>query len=288
MKHIFIKSTFYSLIFLGFCFCNTKQTKPVKNKINISDSITVKKDLNKHFENCQVEGSIALFDRSQQKWTVTDSTDYKKVTLPASTFKIINLLIALETGVVKNENEIIKWPGKTDTVKYGYRPEIYHNMTVRKAFEVSAGWVFIELAKKIGKDNYKHYLHKSQYGNGNISLSEDDFWNFGDFGISPLNQVQFLNRLYEYKLPFSKKNIDIVKNVMIAEKKDDYTISAKTGWTRDKGLNTGWWVGYVENGKGTFFFATRLVQDRKNNAANFGQCRKDITKSILKELEIIK
>ena len=82
----------------------------------------------------------------------------KKETQPASTFKVINLLIALETGVIKDENEIVKWVGTTDTVRYGYRPEIYRDMTVKKAFEVSAGWVFIELAKKVGREKYLHYL----------------------------------------------------------------------------------------------------------------------------------
>ena len=75
----------------------------------------------------------------------------KQETLPASTFKIINLLIALETKTISSEKEIVKWVGSTDTLKYGYRPEIYHDMTVSEAFEVSAGWVFVELAKKIGK-----------------------------------------------------------------------------------------------------------------------------------------
>lgn len=28
-------------------------------------------------------------------------------------------------------------------------------MSVKEAFELSTGWVFVELAKKIGKDNYK-------------------------------------------------------------------------------------------------------------------------------------
>ena len=70
-------------------------------------------------------------------------------------------MIALETNTIKDENEIIKWVGSTDTVKYGYRPEIYHDMPVKEAFELSAGWVFVELAKKIGKDTYRKHLAES-------------------------------------------------------------------------------------------------------------------------------
>lgn len=51
--------------------------------------------------------------------------------------------------------------------------------------------------------------------------------------------------------------------------------------------NTGWWVGYVERKDNMYFFATRLLQDRKNNRADFSRCRKEITKSVLQVLGII-
>lgn len=240
-----------------------------------------------YFDSCQVDGSTVIFDNSKKEWIVSDTLEIKKETLPASTFKIINLLIALETKTIKDENEIIKWVGKTDTIKYGYRPEIYHDMTVKEAFKVSAGWVFIELAKKIGKEEYKKYLSQCSYGNLNLTEKDDDFWNFGSFGISPINQVEFLKKLYDNKLPFSKRNIDIVKKVMISEQVNEYTISAKTGWTRENNTNTGWWIGYLETKSNTYFFATRLLQSRSNNSDDFGSCRKEITKKIFKELQII-
>ncbi len=84
-----------------------------------------------------------------------------------------------------------------DTVRYGYRPDIYHDMTVKEAFEQSAGWVYLELAKQIGRERYKTYLAKCQYGNGNLSETGVDFWNFGPFAISPQNQIRFLKALYE-------------------------------------------------------------------------------------------
>lgn len=37
-------------------------------------------------------------------------------------------LIVLEKGVISDENQIVQWPGKTDRVKYDYRPDIYHDM----------------------------------------------------------------------------------------------------------------------------------------------------------------
>lgn len=251
------------------------------------DNVSVRPEFRKYFDECRVDGSIVIYDVKKQSWIVSDTTGIKLETLPASSFKILNLLIALETGVIRDENEIIKYTGNVDTVKYGYRPETYHDMSVKEAFEVSAVWVFLNLAEKIGRDNYRKFLQRCNYGNYDLSQIDPDFWNFGKFAVSPLNQTIFIKDLYEEKLPFSKRNIEIVKRVMKTEETAEYTIYAKTGWTRENNINTGWWVGYVENRNGTWCFATRLLQDRKFNRSDFGMCRKNITKNILRELKVI-
>jgi beta-lactamase class D len=61
------------------------------------------------------------------------------------------------------------------------------------------------------------------------------------------------------KLPFSKRNMDIVKRVMITEQNSAYTIRSKTGWTMANDMNTGWWVGYLEKKDEVYFFATRSI-----------------------------
>lgn len=208
-------------------------------------------------------------------------------TLPASTFKVINTLIALETGVVTDEQEIIKWPGKTDTVKYGYRPDIYHDMSLKEAFKLSAGWVYVELAKRIGKESYQQFLSKSNYGNADVTINDPDFWNFGKLAISPANQIQILIGVYQESLPFSKKSFQILKEIMKEEQTDRYTLQAKTGWTREGGKDTGWWIGYVERKDNVFFFATRLIKDRNSKNPDFAKCRKEITKTVLKQLHML-
>lgn len=283
MRRLFIRLLL--TVFIISCSANRRAKQNILGLNN--DNTLVQEDFKKYFDKCSVEGSIAIFDQNNQKWILSDTVDIKKETLPASTFKIINLLIALETKTIADENELIKWVGKTDTVKYGYRPEIYHDMTVKEAFEVSAVWVFIELAKKVGKENYKKYLVICNYGNQNLSQSDDDFWNFGGFAISPINQVTFMKNLYEEKLPFSKRNIEIIKRVMVTEQNNNFLIRAKTGWTRENNINTGWWIGYIDNNSGVYFFATRLLQDRKYNRDDFGSCRKDITKQVFRDLKII-
>lgn len=248
-------------------------------------------NLQKPFKECGIPGSITLYDYQQKKWIFSDEKDAQYATLPASTFKIINTLIALETGTAKDENHIVKWPGTTDTVKYGYRPSIYHDISMKEAFQKSAGWAYVEMAKIIGKKTYRRYLKKCNYGNVDLSQKDADFWNFGPFAISPKNQVEVLKAIYEEKLPFSKRNYQILKKIMVVEKVKNYTIRAKTGWTRDGGKDTGWWVGYVTKGQGkkkeVYFFATRLIKPRSVKNKRFSRCRKTITKKVLRQLGVI-
>ncbi|RYZ62591.1 MAG: class D beta-lactamase [Chitinophagaceae bacterium] len=244
-------------------------------------------DLVKPFKKCNIQGSTIVYGFHNQKWYVSDTADANRETLPASTFKVINLLIALQTGTIKDENTVVKWVGSTDTTLYGYRPEIYRDMTVKEAFEESAGWVFIELAKKIGKEKYLHYLKACGYGNLRLTEQGADFWNFGSFAISPKNQVDFLVKVYTNQVPFSDRNIAILKKVMITETTQAYTIRSKTGWTRWEGNDIGWWVGYVTNKNKTYFFATRISKRRSESNAAFGNCRKTITKEILRQLNAI-
>lgn len=264
-----------------------ERTSPSKDFNNPTEQTIIRPDFKKYFNECGTAGAIVIYDYNKNRYIVSDTVNTRLETLPASTFKIINMLIILETGTITSENDVVKWQGNVDTAKYGYRPDIYHDITVRKAFEVSAGWAFIELAKRIDRSVYKKYLTQCGYGNVNLSEPDSDFWNFGPLGISPVSQIEILKKLYDGKLPFSKKNMDIVKKVMISEQNSMYTVHSKTGWTMANQTNTGWWVGYLEKQNDIYFFATRLIQDRKENRPDFSECRKQITKSVLRDLKII-
>lgn len=237
-------------------------------------------DLRTPFRDCGLSGSITVYDYNKGEWTMSDRVDAQLQMPPASTFKIINLLIALETGIIHDENDVVGWIGSIDTTLYGYRPSTYKDMSVKEAFEVSAGWVFMELAKKVGRERYLHYLKACDYGNKEAT-DEPDFWNFGPLAISPRNQVEFLIKVYKGQLPFSKRNLEILKRVMVSEQTNTYAIRSKTGWGMAGGMDIGWWVGYVEGNGNVHFFATRLVKDRETVNSNFGSCRIDITKKVL-------
>lgn len=234
-----------------------------------------------YFKQCNVEGSTTIYDYKEKKWIFTDSVDAYRETLPASTFKIINSLIALETKTVKDENEILFWDQK-DKKFFGKSMAVWNKDTdLKNAYKNSTIWFYVEIAKRVGRKKYKKYLKETNYGNSNLDTKGVDFWNYGEFGVSPVNQIEFLIKLYENKLPFSLKNIEKVKNIMISEGNSAITYHDKTGWTRKNGKDIGWHVGYAETPDNTYFFATRLTENVYPENRDFSKCRSKITKDIL-------
>ncbi|MFD2744293.1 MULTISPECIES: penicillin-binding transpeptidase domain-containing protein [Sphingobacterium] len=238
------------------------------------------------FDTYAVSGSTTIYVYNNKTWLFTDSVDAHTETLPASTFKIMNALIALEEKAVKDEHEVLKW----DRIrKKHFDTEIdswNKDTDLKTAYKNSTIWFFVRLAEKIGRTNYQQYLEKCDYGNANLSEKGTDFWNYGDFGITPKNQVEFLVHLHENKVPFSSETSSTVKEIMISEKTDAYILREKTGWTRKADQDIGWWVGYIETPEQLLFFATRIKKDVKQNNPNFSKARKEITKSILSDMSI--
>lgn len=244
-------------------------------------------DSRKYFDKFSLCGSTTIFDYNNKKWFFTDSIDAQIQTLPASTFKIINSLIALEEKVIQDENEVLKWNGVKRSLFGKEIPQWYKDTDLKTAYENSTIWFYVRMAERIGRNKYFEYLKESKYGNLNFSEKGTDFWNYGDFKISPKNQIEFLVQLYENKVSFSQKTINTVKEIMISENIDGYIFRDKTGWTRKDGIDIGWWVGYVETPDNIFFFATRIKKEVSNINPDFSKARKEITKAILKGLNAI-
>ncbi len=238
----------------------------------------------KYFDSLGLTGSTTIYDYKNKRWIFTDNQDAETATLPASTFKIPNSLLALEFKAVQDENEILEWDGE-QKLHLGNVVNSWNKDTdLKNAFKNSAIWFYVEVAKRIGRQRYQKTLSQCEYGNDNFSEQGADFWNYGEFAITPQNQIEFLIKLYDNNLPFSKQTIEKVKDIMISEKTDNYLYRDKTGWTRKNGIDIGWWVGYVETKDNVYFFATRLLKEVGDNNPNFLKGRKEITKQILSEI----
>ncbi|MBA3683128.1 MAG: class D beta-lactamase [Bacteroidetes bacterium] len=237
----------------------------------------VRADLKKYFEQYKVTGSFALYDEQKDTYILTDPAEFKKAYSPASTFKICNSLIGLETGVINNEDFIIKWDSVVrDNVKWNKDHDL------KTAYKNSTVWYYRELARRVGGKQMKYWLDKAQFGNADTSGGIDLFWLRGGLRITPQQQLDFLKRLHDNKLPFSKRSTDIVKKIMIAKDTLGYVVRAKGGWS-DGDPNTGWYVGYVETKSNVYYFANCIHTPDFNKAP----ARIEIVYRILEELKLI-
>lgn len=237
-------------------------------------------NLERHFKQHGYVGTIVLYDTAQKKYIIENPKRAEQGFLPASTYKVFNSLVALESGVVKDENFVIPWDG----VKRE-REEVNHDHTLKSAVEYSVLPYFEEVARRVGKKRMQEYVNRTGYGNQKIGGKQVAFWLTGDMRISARQQVDFLMRLYNNTLPFSLRSMEIVKRILPTEKVGNSIIHAKTGWAQPGDKNLGWWVGWVESKKGLVFFAMNMEGKRPDD--KFGEARKTVTLAILKELGYI-
>jgi len=161
---------------------------------------------------------------------------------PASTFKIFNSLVGLETAVAPDDRLMIKW----DSIDR-HRPEWNKDMTMAEAFKVSNVGYYQELARRIGATRMKHYIDTVKYGNMNMTGGIDQFWLNDSLQISADEQAGFVKRMYFAELPFSERSQRIVRNMMLQEETPGYKLYYKTGTGRISGDKYIYWVtGFVE------------------------------------------
>ena len=183
-------------------------------------------------------------------------------------------MIALQTSAIKSVNDTIKWDGIDKGWKLWNKDQ-----TMKTAMPISCVWFYQELARRIGKKQMQNWVDKVNYGNRNIGEKIDNFWLEGDLRISAKEQILFIEKLINNELQFDKKIQETVKEIMVTDSTEAYTIHSKTGWTNQ----IGWNVGYVETKKNKWIFAMNMDIIKEEDA----KYRKKITYEILKIEQII-
>lgn len=232
------------------------------------------------FQEFGVNGSIIIYDSSKKKVYEHNSPRNSTAFLPASTFKVLNTLIALETGVIKGDVDVLTWDG----IKRDF--DVWNQDTnLRQAFKNSTVWFYQVLARKIGSERMQNFINKVGYGNQQIGKPEniDKFWLEGALQITPRQQIQFLQKVRSEKLPFSKRNLNLLKDIMIVEQTPNYTLRGKTGWVTSTNPNIGWIVGYLEQNNQVYYFATNI--DMSNS--KLAPARIKITRRCLEKLGLL-
>ncbi|MBE9106493.1 class D beta-lactamase [Nostoc cf. edaphicum LEGE 07299] len=234
----------------------------------------------RHFQEFGREGSILIYDSKNNRIYEHNPQRNATAIAPASTFKIFNALVALETGVVPDDVAVLTWDGIHREIDAWN-----HDTNLRQAFKDSTVWFYQVLARRAGYERMQQFINKVGYGNRQIGTVADidRFWLQQPLQITPKEQIKFLQRLYQGDLPFSQRTINLVKDIMVREQTPDYTLRGKTGWLTSTKPNVGWFVGYLEQNKNVYFFATTLDMQKSEDAP----ARIEITRRSLKDLGLL-
>ncbi len=246
------------------------------------NNVIVDDSLKKYFDANNVTGTFGLFDNGQGNFTVYNLSRYRdSAYLPASTFKIVNSLIGLQTGRISNEKMVIKWDGVVRQI-----PQWNKDLTMAEAFKLSAVPYYQEVARRIGKDTMQLWLDSLHYGTQKIKSRVDTFWLDNSLKIKPDEQLGLVKKLYFQQLPFDKRPQTIVKKIMLQESNANYQLSYKTGLGVDeKGNGIGWIVGWIEENQHPYFFVLNV---EGSPATDMTEMRITILKSILQQLGFFK
>jgi beta-lactamase class D len=78
-------------------------------------------------------GTVLVYDANQNSYAAGHAERIDRRLIPASTFKILNSLVALEAGVIADQRTVIKWDGVARE-----RTEVNRDLDLQAAFRLSA------------------------------------------------------------------------------------------------------------------------------------------------------
>lgn len=236
--------------------------------------------LKQYFDQYKVDGCFGLFDNGTGEFKIYQLAKYRdSAVTPASTFKIVNSLIGLETGIIANDSSMLQWDG------HPYRSECDTSLRMRDAFKLSCLNWYQQLARTIGKEKMQHYLDTLGYaarkGTFKITGPVDSFWLNNSAKVTADEQLGMVKQLYFEKLPFQKRTQKIVRKMMLQEDNANYTLSYKTGLGKtEDGRPIGWIIGWVEENQHPYFFT--LMIDQAATGVDVLSIRTPLLKDILK------
>lgn len=218
--------------------------------------------LAKLFADRGLEGTVVISSlRTGRSFVHNDARANRRLPV-ASTFKIINTLIALQERAIAGKDDTLHWDGQIHDF-----PDWNRDQTLASAFKVSCVWCYQELARRIGADAYRRYLQQTEYGELREPFALTEFWLDGSLQISAAEQVEFLRKLVRRSLPFDEFAYDTLRDIMLAEQTPAYALRAKTGWAARANPQIGWYVGYVETQAEVWVFALNIDVRGKDDLA---------------------
>lgn len=239
------------------------------------NNVTIRNDWEAIFRKYHLQGCFMLYDNGKNQFQVYNLDRTQQRFLPASTFKIMNSLVGLETGVISDTNMVIQWDGVVRPIAAWNK-----DMSMKEAFRVSCVPYYQEVARRIGHDRMKLWIDSVKYGNRQMGARVDTCWLDNSLQISPDEELGFVKKLYFDQLPFQKRTMRLVRDVMLFENMPQYKLYYKTGWGQTGNKQIAWIVGWEEEQQHPYFFVLNF--ETTDTTLNVPRVRMEILKTILK------
>lgn len=236
-----------------------------------------------------LNGTAVVYDATNQQYTIYNRDLAVTESSPCSTFKIISSLIALENGIIEPENSTRTWSGEIF-----WNEDWNKDIDFPEAFRTSCVWYYRQVIDDIGQDLMKRELDRLQYGNCDISDWEGrlntnnsnraltGFWIESSLLISPVEQVEVMERIFGDNSAYSEETQAELKQVMLLPEIDgtDITIYGKTGMGKANGIVVdAWFTGFAESTTGKIYFCVRLGRSDGMNVSS--QLAKEIATKVV-------
>ena len=225
-----------------------------------------------------LNGTAVVYDATNQQYTIYNRDLAVTESSPCSTFKIISSLIALENGIIEPENSTRTWSGEIF-----WNEDWNKDIDFPEAFRTSCVWYYRQVIDDIGQDLMQRELDKLQYGNCDISDWEGrlntnnsnraltGFWIESSLLISPVEQVEVMERIFGDNSAYSEKTQAELKQVMLLPEIDstDISIYGKKGMGKASGIVVdASFTGFAESTTGKIYFCVRLGRSDGMNVSS--------------------
>jgi beta-lactamase class D len=227
---------------------------------------------------------------------ITSTGECTKRHPPQSTFKLAISLMGYNEGILIDEahpvipfskgyaDDVESWKGPQDPASW---------------IKNSCVWYSQYITKKLGMNKFQSYVKKFDYGNQDVSgvkRKPDGLassWITSSLKISPEEQVLFLEKFLNSKLPVDEKSIRFTRNVFYLEElTNTWKLYGKTGTgdlinsdgSQDKTHERGWFIGWIEKGNERVIFAQYVEEKNiKTKENSFGYVASKHAKELAKE-----
>jgi beta-lactamase class D/beta-lactamase class D OXA-1 len=217
------------------------------------------------------QGCFILYDLNTQK-IVSQYNEPRcaEQIAPDSTFKIALSLMAFDQNLI-TQKTIFRWDHRHNQISAWNQ-----NQKPATWLKYSVVWVSQRLTHQLGMEKILYYLKAFNYGNqdfsGDPGLNNalDRAWLGSSLKISANEQIQFLSKMIQNKLPVTPAAINNTEvNMFMGRLNNGWQIFGKTGTHVEQNpLNMrqitsqdGWFVGWAQRGKQIYVFVTNFTEN---------------------------